>query len=155
MTPLVCTLIEGLESRKLQGLRSNYPEGAVDFIEVTSVWKFPYCILPKQTLQDGKKQPKDKVFGHDFRDPHVRISLAPPPGCPAQKLYAMRLCCCFRQRMAGMSRDWGRDEPGLEKVYARDIENKRAVLQKGGLANVPSFRFFCTVVSVSQCSAAV
>ena len=29
--------------------------------------------------------------------------------------------CCFRQGVAGMSRDLGRDVPGLEKLYAREL----------------------------------
>ena len=29
--------------------------------------------------------------------------------------------CCFRQEVAGMSRDLGRDVPDLEKLYARKL----------------------------------
>ena len=29
--------------------------------------------------------------------------------------------CCFRQRVAGMFRDLGRDVPDLEKLYARKL----------------------------------
>ena len=29
--------------------------------------------------------------------------------------------CCFRQGVAGMSRDLGRDVPDLEKLYARKL----------------------------------
>ena len=31
------------------------------------------------------------------------------------------LFCCFRQGVAGMSRDLGRDIPDLEKLYAREL----------------------------------
>ena len=31
------------------------------------------------------------------------------------------LFCCFRQGVAGMSRDLGRDVPDLEKLYARKL----------------------------------
>ena len=42
-------------------------------------------------------------------------------GYPGQKLYASGLFCCFRQGVAGMSRDLDRDVPDLEKLYARKL----------------------------------
>ena len=69
--------------------------------------------------QDGKKQLKDNGFGAgyplDIADPHIGISLTPVLGCPGQNLMQGALFCCFRQEMAGMSRDLGRDVPGSGK----------------------------------------
>ena len=47
----------------------------------------------------------------DIPDPRI--------GESQTKLYARCVFCCFRQGMAGMSRDLGRDAPGSEKLYAR------------------------------------
>ena len=40
---------------------------------------------------------------------------------PDKNFMQVALFCCFRQRVAGMSRDLGRDVPDLEKLYARKL----------------------------------
>ena len=40
---------------------------------------------------------------------------------PDKNFMQLAFFCCFRQRMAGMSRDLGRDVPDLEKLYARKL----------------------------------
>ena len=40
---------------------------------------------------------------------------------PDKNFMQVALFCCFRQGMAGMSRDLGRDVPDLEKLYARKL----------------------------------
>ena len=42
-------------------------------------------------------------------------------GYPGQKLYARGPRLLFRQGVAGMSRDLGRDVPDLEKLSARKL----------------------------------
>ena len=68
-------------------------------------------------LVRSEKQPKHKVFGRDIPG----TSGTQTSGYPGQKLYASGLFCCFRQGVAGMSRDLGRDVPDLEKLYARRL----------------------------------
>ena len=46
----------------------------------------------------------------------------PALGCPDKKLYALgAFFCCFRQGISGMPRGLGRDVPGSEKLYAREL----------------------------------
>ena len=68
-----------------------------------------------QILQIRKeKQPKGKVFGQDIAGTSgTQIS-----GHPVQTLYASGIFYCFKQAVAGMSRDLGRDVPNLVKLYA-------------------------------------
>ena len=40
---------------------------------------------------------------------------------PDKNFMQVALFCCFRQGVAGMSRDLGRDVPDLEKLYARKL----------------------------------
>ena len=40
---------------------------------------------------------------------------------PVKNFMQVALFCCFRQGVAGMSRDLGRDVPDLEKLYARKL----------------------------------
>ena len=40
---------------------------------------------------------------------------------PDKKFMQVAFFCCFRQVVAGMSRDLGRDVPDLEKLYARNL----------------------------------
>ena len=40
---------------------------------------------------------------------------------PDKNFFASGLFCCFRQGVAGMSRDLGRDVPDLEILYARKL----------------------------------
>ena len=40
---------------------------------------------------------------------------------PDKNFMEVALSCCFRQGVAGMSRDLGRDVPDLEKLYARKL----------------------------------
>ena len=40
---------------------------------------------------------------------------------PDKNFMQVAFFCCFRQGVAGMSRDLGRDVPGLEKLYARKL----------------------------------
>ena len=40
---------------------------------------------------------------------------------PDKNFMQLAFFCCFRQGVAGMSRDLGRDVPGLEKLYARKL----------------------------------
>ena len=42
-------------------------------------------------------------------------------GYPGQNFMQLAFFCCFRQGVAGMSRDLGRDVPDLEKLYARKL----------------------------------
>ena len=64
-----------------------------------------------------EKQPKHRVFGRDIPG----TSGTQTSGYPEQKLYASGPFCSFRQGVAGMSRDLGRDVPDLEKLYARKL----------------------------------
>ena len=40
---------------------------------------------------------------------------------PDKNLKKLAFFCCFTQRLAGTSRDLGRDVPDLEKLYARKL----------------------------------
>ena len=40
---------------------------------------------------------------------------------PDKNFMQVALFCCFRQGVAGMSQDLGRDVPDLEKLYARKL----------------------------------
>ena len=40
---------------------------------------------------------------------------------PDKNFMQVAFFCCFRQGVAGMSRDLGRDVPDLEKLYARNF----------------------------------
>ena len=40
---------------------------------------------------------------------------------PEKNFMSVAFFCCFRQGVAGMSRDLGRDVPDLEKLYARKL----------------------------------
>ena len=40
---------------------------------------------------------------------------------PDKNFMQVAFFCCFRQGVAGMSRDLGRDVPDLEKLYARKL----------------------------------
>ena len=40
---------------------------------------------------------------------------------PDKNFMQLAFFCCFRQGVAGMSRDLGRDVPDLEKLYARKL----------------------------------
>ena len=40
---------------------------------------------------------------------------------PDKNFMQLAFFCCFRQGVAGMSRDFGRDVPDLEKLYARKL----------------------------------
>ena len=42
-------------------------------------------------------------------------------GYPGQNFMQVAFFCCFRQGVAGTSRDLGRDVPDLEKLYARKL----------------------------------
>ena len=65
-----------------------------------------------------KKQPKHKVFGRDIPG----TSGTQTSGYPGQKNFMqVAFFCCFRQGVAGMSRDLGRDVPDLERLYARKL----------------------------------
>ena len=64
-----------------------------------------------------EKQPKHKVFGWDIPG----TSGTQMSGYPGQNFMQVAFFCCFRQGMAGMSRDLGRDVPDLEKLYARKL----------------------------------
>ena len=59
-----------------------------------------------------EKQPKHKVFGRDI--PGTLGTQT--SGYPGQKLYASGVFLLFRQGVAGMSRNLGRDVPDLEKL---------------------------------------
>ena len=64
-----------------------------------------------------KKQPKNKVLGGIFlghQGPRRR-------DIPDKNFMQLAFFCCFRQGVAGMSRDLGQDVPGLEKLYARKL----------------------------------
>ena len=45
----------------------------------------------------------------------------PDVGISRTKTLCKWFFCCFRQGVAGMSRDLGRDVPDLEKLYARKL----------------------------------
>ena len=77
-----------------------------------------YIARTRSQFSGPKKQPKHKVFGRDIPG----TSGAQTSAYPGQKLYAaVAFFCCFRQGVAGMSRDLGRDVPDLEKLYARKL----------------------------------
>ena len=76
-------------------------------------------------LHSGRKQPREKAFGHDVR----RRSWTHKSGYPCRWpwdvpdksfMQGTSCFCCFREGMAGMSRNLGRDIPGSEKLYARN-----------------------------------
>ena len=64
-----------------------------------------------------EKQPKHKVLGGGVflghQGPRRR-------DIPDKNSVQVALFCCFRQGVAGMSRNLGRDVVGLEKLYARE-----------------------------------
>ena len=65
-----------------------------------------------------EKQPEHKVFGRDTPG----TSGTQTSGYPGQELYQeVAFVCCFRQEVAWMSRDLGRDIPDLEKLSARKL----------------------------------
>ena len=79
-----------------------------------------------------------KVFSNDFSESHLRseknslnikflggIFLGHPGprrrDIPDKNLMQVAFFCCFRQGVAGMSRDLGRDVPDLGKLYGRKL----------------------------------
>ena len=78
-------------------------------------WQTVFSLFFQGKTQEQKKQPKHKVFG--------RIFLGHPgPRCRDildKNFTQVAFFCCFRQWVAGMSRDLGRDVPDL--VYARKL----------------------------------
>ena len=66
-----------------------------------------------------EKQPKDKVFGPDMPETSGTQTLE----YPGKRLYARRLFCCFKEGVAGMYRDSGRDVPGSDKLYSGEKKN--------------------------------
>ena len=71
--------------------------------------------------QEGekKKQPKDKVFGG--QDIPGTPGTQTSRDIPGKSFMRVAFFCCFRQGVAGTSRDLGRDVPDLEKLYARKL----------------------------------
>ena len=72
----------------------------------------------------GRKRQKKGDFGR-FRPISRKGGQTPlkppfvtPPFAAAQQV---AFFCCFKQRVAGMSRDLGRDVPDLENIYARKL----------------------------------
>ena len=64
-----------------------------------------------------KKQPKDRVSGRDIPG----TSGTQTSGYPGQNFMQVVFFCCFKQGVAGMSRDLGQDVPDLDKLYAREL----------------------------------
>ena len=67
--------------------------------------------------QEGKNSLKIKLLGRIFlghQGPRRR-------DIPDKNFMQVAFFCCFRQGAAGMSRDLGRDVPGLEKLSARKL----------------------------------
>ena len=50
---------------------------------------------------------------------------------PDKNFMQVAFFCCFRQGVAGMSRNLGRDVPDLEKLYARELWSDFRSLKKG------------------------
>ena len=69
-------------------------------------------------MSGRQKQPKDKVFGQRIlvghQGPRRRDILH-------KNFMQVVFSCGFRQGVAGMSWDLGRDVPDLEKLYARKL----------------------------------
>ena len=65
------------------------------------------------------KQPKDKAFGQDIPGTSgTHTSGYPWPwDVPDKDFMQGAFFCCFRQGLARMSRDLGRNFPGSEKLY--------------------------------------
>ena len=75
------------------------------------------CLKELFCIRSEKKQPKHRVFGRD-------IPGHPGPrrrDIPGKNFMQVAFFCCFRQGVAGMCRDLGRDVPDLEKLYARKL----------------------------------
>ena len=65
-----------------------------------------------------EKRPKHKVFGRDIPGTSGTQTRARRRDIPDKNFMQVAFFCCFRQRVAGMSRYLGRDVPDLEKLYA-------------------------------------
>ena len=96
------------------------------------------CHMADPTAFQGKKSGKKRSTNSNF---WARISQArknslnikflggiflghPGPrrrDIPDKNFMQVAFFCCFRQGVAGMSRDLGRDVPDLEKLYAREL----------------------------------
>ena len=72
---------------------------------------------PCTEIQEGRKKPKDKVFGQDVPG----TSGTRTPGYPDKNFMQVAFVCCFRQGVARMSQDLGRDVPDVAKFYARKL----------------------------------
>ena len=55
---------------------------------------------------------------------------------PDKNFMQVAFFCCFRQGVAGMSRDLGRDVPHLEKLYARKLWADFSYPSTGGMAHI-------------------
>ena len=74
-----------------------------------------------------EKQPKHKVFGRE-----VPGHLGPRRrDIPDKNFMYVAFFCCFRQGVAGMSPDLGRDVPELEKLYVRKLWADFSYLKSG------------------------
>ena len=63
-----------------------------------------------------KKQPKHKVFGRDIPG----TSGPRRQDIPDKNFMQVAFFCCFRQGVAGMSRDLGRDVPDMEVNFMQE-----------------------------------
>ena len=75
----------------------------------------PHCVLPLNQVR--KNSLNIKFLGGIFLGhPGPRRR-----DVPDKNFMQVAFFCCFRQGVAGMSRDLGRDVPDLEKLYARKL----------------------------------
>ena len=87
-------------------------------------------------VQEGRKQPKDKTFRAGYsRDIRTQTLDIPDPrlGTSRTKILCKVFFLLFRQGMAGMSRDLGRDVPGPEKSLCKKIWGRFFRSHVGGL----------------------
>ena len=91
---------ETLEHKQIRGLSRDWVDGKQLFL----------CFGGHSS--GPKKQPKHKVLGRDIPG----TSGTQTSGYPGQNFMQVAFFCCFRQGLAGMSRDLGRDVPDLEKL---------------------------------------
>ena len=84
----------------------------------------PKCVRNRVKLRQKCVKNARNTFGGEHLLDDTEFLGHPGPRCrdiPDRNFMQVAFLCCFRQGVARMSRDLGRDVPDLEKLYARKL----------------------------------